>query len=173
MASENIDPTPATSHVAESRLKHGEWQPWIKEHCQFSLATAEAYMYAARCPESERAQIFSLRQMILYQRDLKRARKERIIWSPEMSAEKARELGVPEGHDLRAYAESVQGAKLVCSIMQQLAIIDPRKLMEGFPEHDRKKLRLVLLKMHSFTEICINHYKELEMAPKPEVKDAA
>ena len=32
----------------KSRLKHGEWMPWLAKHCEFSQASANVYMMAAR-----------------------------------------------------------------------------------------------------------------------------
>jgi hypothetical protein len=28
---------------AKEQLAHGEWLPWLKQHCGFSLSTAERY----------------------------------------------------------------------------------------------------------------------------------
>src|SRR5262249_60382448 len=39
---------------AKARVKHGEWLPWLAEHCDLSERTAQGYMRLARAPLEKR-----------------------------------------------------------------------------------------------------------------------
>src|SRR5580700_11791860 len=64
-------------------MRHGEWVTWVEANCAFSLDSANHYMSAARCPKNERDRFSSLRKIINYHRDLKRAKKY-IGFGPEI-----------------------------------------------------------------------------------------
>src|SRR5689334_15662073 len=38
---------------AKFRAKHGEWEPWVRENCNFALRTAQLYMKLARHPNAQ------------------------------------------------------------------------------------------------------------------------
>ena len=46
----------------KSNLKHGEWQSWIDENCEFSLRTAQLYMKASTA-KTQQLRFSSLRQL--------------------------------------------------------------------------------------------------------------
>jgi MoCo/4Fe-4S cofactor protein with predicted Tat translocation signal len=41
---------------AKAQLKHGEWTPWLRDHCEISERTARVYMFLAKNQQSIQAQ---------------------------------------------------------------------------------------------------------------------
>jgi hypothetical protein len=51
---------------AKAQLKHGQWLPWLKNHCQVSARTAQVYMQLARlAPDAQRVADLPLRRAAL------------------------------------------------------------------------------------------------------------
>jgi Protein of unknown function (DUF3102) len=115
-------------------LKHGEWQAWVAANLAFSVDTAQNYMEAARCPKTERDRFLSLRQMINYNRDIRRAK--RYVGFQHDDLERQKKMGVPEGHDLEAWSAFSAAADLVYWFANEVKGLDPLALYRGsVPTH--------------------------------------
>jgi hypothetical protein len=125
----------------KKRLEYGEFEQWVLDNLSFSHDTANNYMRAARCPKNERARFSSLRQMINYHRDVKRAKKF-ISYGLEIhDIELQKKLGVPPGHDLQAWAAFREVGNLIAWFAGKVRGLDPLEIYRGSIPVDFEKLR--------------------------------
>ncbi len=109
------------------RLKHGEFQDWVRDHCTFSHDTANVYMRATR--KKTRGLVFSsLAALLAYERTEKSPKRAGYFIDEQLSID---DLRLPEGHDPKDWAYARQAAKLLARIALHIRYADPLRVARG------------------------------------------
>jgi hypothetical protein len=138
----------------KKRVRHGEFQAWVKEHCAFSHDTANVYMRITRQKTS--GLVFSsLAHMLTYERERKGSgedRRQKFL----RSALSTHDMISPDDQEQTAedWAYTDQAKRLFNRIAECTKDCDPDRVYRGARECDRKVLRkLVLTNWRFFTEM--------------------
>jgi hypothetical protein len=131
----------------KKRLKHGEFQDWVKAHCCFSHDTCNVYMRATR--KKTRGLVFSsLAALLAYERSEKRGRPEKFIRQHLITPD----FGLPEGHDADAWAYAQAATTLLRDIMTHIRYLDPITMARGaIPGAELYAMEALVHRMHWIT----------------------
>jgi len=118
---------------AKDQLKHGQWLPWLENHCQVSARTAQTYMQLARlAPDAQRVADLPLRRAALRLQQLDRAARR------QAQLEESRRDWARQQH-----REAIMGAAML-AVLDQLNQLDqpgaepvPRAVVVRIDEADQ------------------------------------
>jgi Protein of unknown function (DUF3102) len=119
------------------RSRHGTFQAWVRDHCEFSHDTANAYMRAARAKTS--GLVFSsLREIITRERAEKRCRKVHI---PLFTRPDPKDFELPADLDRNAWSVARETMESIHRFAVVIRDLDPLDLCSASVTQDLKKIR--------------------------------
>jgi hypothetical protein len=127
----------------KKQCRHGEWQQWVQEHCNFSHDTATVYMRAARA--KTRGLVFSsLKNMLEFERAVKNPRVEYISFNSDLNLARFKSS---EDGDPKLYGVARAALDAVARLARDVEPLDGCALVRALPPADCEKYRPYVRKL--------------------------
>jgi Protein of unknown function (DUF3102) len=125
---------------AKARLKHGQWLPWLAEHCSISERTAQLYMRLAKARPEIEANTQHVADLSLRAATAALAPDERERILEEGKAILAR-LRAAEARVLEEMRRKMERQRAFAIALDQLSPEDRKAALDVIPKKDRKLVR--------------------------------